>query len=83
MADKNILILGNKHYHNFKLDNIIDSFDVVYRFNLACPGKNSGTKFGILAMCGHIYENFIARPKNKERTISTYENDYDTSFLSN
>ncbi len=83
MADKNILILGNKHYHNFKLDNIIDSFDVIYRFNLACPGKNSGTKFGILAMCGHIYENFIARPMNKKRTISTYEHDYDTSFLSN
>ena len=82
MTDRRTLILGNKHYYNFKLDNIIDSFDVVYRFNLAFPGKNSGTKFGILAMCCHIYENFVANPVFKEQVIRKYEHDYDTSFLS-
>ena len=81
MTDKKTLILGNKHYHKFKLDNIIDSFDVVYRFNLACPGKNSGTKFGILAMCCHVYENFVSRPINKEEVIGKYKHDYLKQYI--
>ena len=39
MERQKVLILGNKHYYNFKLNDIIDSFDIVYRFNLAYPGR--------------------------------------------
>jgi len=77
-----ILILGNKHYYNFKLDDIIDSFDVIYRFNLARPGRNSGTKFGKLAMCGHVYHNFVSSPLSKECMINKYQSDYTAEFVS-
>ena len=79
---RNILILGNKNYNNFKLDAIIDSFDVIYRFNLARPNTNNGTKFGRLAMCGHVYQNFVSNPVSKERMIEIYQSDYTAEFVS-
>ena len=78
---KKVLIIGNKQYHNFKLDDILDTFDVIYRFNLAWPNKNNGTKFGKLAMCGHIYHNFIANPVSKEQIIEIYKDEYDIAYL--
>jgi len=77
-----ILILGNKHYYNFKLDDTIDSFDVIYRFNLARPNTNNGTKFGKLAMCGHVYQNFVSSPLSKERMIEKYQSSYTAEFVS-
>tara|TARA_Y100000592_G_scaffold100682_1_gene181995 strand:- start:1430 stop:2122 length:693 start_codon:yes stop_codon:yes gene_type:complete len=82
MTDQNILILGNKHYQNINLDAIVDSFDVVYRFNLARPGMNNGTKFGRLAMCSHVYQNFVSNPISKERIIDIYQSDYTAEFVS-
>ena len=81
MKSQKVLILGNKQYRNFKLDEIVDSFDIIYRFNLAWPGKNNGTKFGRLAMCSHVYNNFVARTLDKEAIIQIYECDYELSFL--
>jgi hypothetical protein len=82
MKDKKVLILGNKPYDNFKFNDIIDSFDIIYRFNLAWPGKNNGTKFGKLAMCGHVYQNFVGNPISKERIIEIYKSEYDLAYLS-
>jgi len=76
-----ILVIGNKHYYNFKLNNIIDSFDVIYRFNLACPGNNNGTKFGKLAMCQHVYNNFVRDSMSKEQTIQKYSHEMEAAFL--
>lgn len=82
MADQNILILGNKHYENLNLDAIVDSFDIIYRFNLACPGRNNGTKFGRLAMCSHVYKNFVSNPLSKKHIIEKYQKDYTAEFVS-
>ena len=82
MTRQKILILGNKPYYNVKLNNIIDSFDVVYRFNLARPGENNGTKFGKLAMCCHVYQNLVLKPLSKERIVETYKDDYSAAFVS-
>ena len=79
--EKKVLILGNKQYYNFKLDKIIDSFDIIYRFNLAYPGKNNGTKFGKLAMCSHVYENFVKNNLSEEEIIHKYKNDCEVDFL--
>ena len=81
--NKKVLIIGNKPYHNFKLDDILDNFDLIYRFNLAWPGKNNGTKFGKLAMCGHIYHHFAGQTYSKERIIEIYSGEYDATYLSN
>ena len=82
MTRQKVLILGNKNYYNFKLDNIIDSFDVIYRCNLARPGENNGTKFGKLAMCGHVYQNFVLKPLSKEQAVDLYKTDYIDTFVS-
>ena len=81
MIKQKTLILGNKHYNNAKLNNIIDSFDVIYRFNLARPGENNGTKFGNLAMCGHVYNNFVRSPISKSQIIDKYKSDYSITFV--
>lgn len=81
MADQNILILGNKHYENLNLDAIVDSFDIIYRFNLAYPGKNNGEKFGKLAMCCHVYQNLVLKPLNKEQIVEKYKDDYSAEFV--
>jgi len=77
-----ILILGNKYYSNLKLDDIVDSFDVVYRFNLARPGTNNGTKFGKLVMCSHIYHNWVLNPLSKESMVELYGWEYTDDFVS-
>ena len=82
MTRQKILILGNKPYYNVKLNNIIDSFDVVYRFNLARPGENNGTKFGKLAMCSHVYQNLVQKPLSKEQIVEKYKHDYSAAFVS-
>ena len=82
MIKQKTLILGNKHYNNAKLNNIIDSFDVIYRFNLARPRENNGTKFGNLAMCGHVYNNFVRNPISKNQIIDKYKSDYSITFVS-
>ena len=81
MEKQKVLILGNKHYYNFKLNDIIDSFDIIYRFNMAWPGKNNGTKFGKLAMCGHMHVNFVQNSFSKEQIIQKYSHDMKTTFL--
>jgi len=82
MKKQKVLIIGNKQYSNFKLDNILDTFDIIYRFNLAWPDHNNGTKFGKLAMCGHIYHNFAATNPSKEQIMEKYSGEYNPAYLS-
>lgn len=75
-----ILVIGNKQC-DVNLDHIIDSFDIIYRCNLAWPGKNNGAKFGKLAMCCHVYDNFIRNPKSKHQILNIYSTDYTSEYL--
>lgn len=81
MEKQRALILGNKDYYNFKLDSVIDSFDIIYRFNMAMPGNNNGTKFGKLAMCQHVYNNFVRNPISRDQIIQKYGHELETAFL--
>jgi len=82
MTNKKVLIVGNKPYENFKFDDIIDSFDIIYRCNLAWPDNNNGTKFGRLAMCDHIYLNFVSKSLSKKEIFDLYGSGYDNAYLS-
>tara|TARA_R100000008_G_C3581625_1_gene168945 strand:+ start:138 stop:830 length:693 start_codon:yes stop_codon:yes gene_type:complete len=81
MKKQKVLILGNKPYYNFRLDKIIDSFDIIYRCNLAQPGKNTGTKFGRLALCSHVYNYFVKNPVEKDQIMKIYGDEYTTPYL--
>ena len=82
MKKQKVLIIGNKQYHNFQLNDILDKFDIIYRCNLAFAGKNNGTKFGKLAMCGHIYHHFVKHSTGKEEIMKIYSEGYDATYLS-
>jgi len=82
MKKQKVLIIGNKQYHNFQLNDILDKFDIIYRCNLAFVGKNNGTKFGKLAMCGHIYHHFVKHSTDKEEIMKIYSEEYDATYLS-
>jgi len=77
-----ILVIGNKPYTNLCLNKVVDRFDIIYRFNLAYPGKNNGTKFGKLAMCQHVYNNFVKNPISKEQIIQIYGREQEAVFVS-
>ena len=80
---KKVLVIGSKPYSNFKLNKIADSFDIIYRCNLAWPGRNNGTKFGRLVMSSPIYPNFVAgKVLSKERVLEVYSNGYHREYLS-
>ena len=38
------ILIGNKKYDNLNIDNIIDSFNMNYRFNMALPNNNNGNQ---------------------------------------
>ena len=81
MKKQNVLIIGNKPYENFNLNSVVDSFDIIYRFNMVCPGNNNGTKFGKLAMCSHVYDNFAKDIISKEKTVEFYGDELGVEFL--
>ena len=81
MKKQKVLILGNKPYTNFQMDEVVDSFDMIYRFNLAHPGKNNGTKFGKLVLCNHIYNYFVKNPVSREQIIQIYRDEYTIPYL--
>ena len=81
MAKENILIIGNKPFKNLNLSSYIDSFDKIYRCNLATVGSTNGHKFGSLVMCQHIYDRFVAIPIPKNEIMNFYESEYESDFL--
>lgn len=81
MKKQKVIIVGNKQYNNFNFNNIVDSFDIIYRFNCARPDRNTGMKFGKLAMCSHMYENLTKKPFDKELIMRVYGSEMEFDFL--
>ena len=79
--NKKVLLIGNKPYKNLNLDGILDSFDHIYRFNFSFVGKNNGTKFGKLAMCGHVHKNFVVNQCSIHETLKVYGSELEEAFL--
>lgn len=63
-----MIIIGNKPYHNIKLNNIIDNFDKNIRCNFGLPNYNNGTKTYIQFFNCHVYNNV------NKNNIKTYIN---------
>jgi len=81
MSNDSIIIVGNKPSVNLNLDRVLDSFNDIYRFNLCVVGKNNGTKFGKLAMCCHIYRNYMEKQYSIDQTLRTYGSELEETFL--
>ena len=81
MKQEKVLIIGNKPYHNININKVLDSFNEIYRFNMAFVGKNNGTKFGKLALCSHMYERFVKNHIQREHIIKYYGHEMNPDFL--
>tara|TARA_R110002124_G_scaffold74180_2_gene199105 strand:- start:880 stop:1566 length:687 start_codon:yes stop_codon:yes gene_type:complete len=84
MTKKRTLIIGNKKYSNLDISQLVDSdyFDEIYRCNFGLPKFNTGSRFGTLAMCSHIYEFFVQKPRPLSEIITLYTKDgFDKKFL--
>lgn len=71
-----LIIIGNKPYYNFPLNNIIDSFERNVRCNLSYPNLNNGTKCDGWALCSHIYNNVIKNPLTEDQLVNYYNGTY-------
>lgn len=80
MKKKKILIIGNKPYYNFKLNNIIDSFCNNVRCNFSLPGLNNGSLFDELALCCHIYDNLVVNDRGIEKIMDAYDGVFDIEY---
>jgi hypothetical protein len=80
-----VLIIGNKKYKNLNISKLVDSdyFDEIYRCNLGLPSSNTGSRYGCLAMCNHMYEFFINKSTSLKRIIEIYKEDFETEFIIN
>ena len=81
MEKKEVLIIGNKPYVNFRFDNIIDKFDTNIRCNFGLPHNNNGTKYDKLALSSHGYSNLISRPLARDAFVKLYGRSYEEDFL--
>jgi hypothetical protein len=82
MIDANgTLVIGNKPYYNFSLSPILDKFKHNIRCNFAVPGNNNGNVYDQLALCNHLYENFVHNPASLEKIIDIYDAEYDLDYI--
>ncbi len=80
MSNK-ILVIGNKPYHNLQLNPILDKFEHNVRCNFVVPGNNNGNVYDQLALCNHLYENFVQNPASLEKIVDFYGAEYDLDYM--
>jgi len=51
----NVLLIGNKIYNNFMFNEILDTFENNYRFNMCISNNNNGTKCDKIVLNNHVY----------------------------
>lgn len=76
-----MIIIGNKPYHNIKLDNIIDNFDKNIRCNFGLPNYNNGTKVYVQFLNCHVYENVQKNDIKKYINSTNTDEDYILNFI--
>lgn len=78
-----VLVIGNKPYRNFSLSPVLDKFEHNIRCNFVVAGNNNGTILDQLALCNHLYHNFVGHPASLEKIIKVYGDAYDLDYINN
>lgn len=76
-----MIIIGNKPYHNIKLNNIIDNFDKNIRCNFGLPNYNNGTKSCIQFFNCHVYDNVNKNNIKSYINTTTANEEYILNFI--
>lgn len=76
-----MIIIGNKPYHNIKLNNIIDIFDKNIRCNFGLPNYNNGTKSCIQFFNCHVYVSVNKNNIKSYINTTTANEEYILNFI--
>lgn len=76
-----MIIIGNKPYHNIKLNNIIDNFDKNIRCNFGLPNYNNGTKSCIQFFNCHVYVSVNKNNIKSYINTTTANEEYILNFI--
>jgi hypothetical protein len=71
---KDILVIGNKPYHDLSMNNLLDKFLNNVRCGMAIPNDdyNNGTVLDQVGLCNHLYERLIINNISLEGFIDYY-----------
>jgi len=75
------IVIGNKPYNKLKLDNLLDSFHSNIRCNMGIPKENNGSIKDQLALCSHVFDNFIKQKSSWETVFKVYGEEYKQEHL--
>ena len=75
------LIIGNKPFKILQINDLLDSFLSCIRCNMGIPNTNNGTIKDQLAICSHIYQNFIQQKSPWSTVTEVYGDEYKKEYL--
>ena len=75
------IVIGNKPYKNLQVNKLLDSFAKNIRCNMGIPKENNGSIKDELALCSHIYDNFVKQKMGWEDIVEYSKAEYKEEYL--
>ena len=75
------IIIGNKPYKNLQVNKLLDSFAGNVRCNMGIPKENNGSVKDELAVCSHIFDNFVKQKSSWDTVVKVYREEYKEDYL--
>mgnify|MGYP003634877382 FL=1 len=75
------VIIGNKPYKKLKVNKLLDSFAGNIRCNMGIPKENNGSIKDELAVCSHIFDNFLKQKSDWDTVVKIYGEEYKEEYL--
>lgn len=75
------IIIGNKPYKNLQVNKLLDSFAGNIRCNMGIPKENNGSVKDELAVCSHIFDNFVKQKSDWDTVVKVYGEEYKEEYL--
>jgi len=75
------VIIGNKPYKKLRVNRLLDTFRDNIRCNMGIPKENNGSVKDELAVCSHIFDNFVKQRSDWDTVVKIYGEEYKEEYL--
>jgi len=75
------IIIGNKPYKKMRVNKLLDSFAGNVRCNMGIPKENNGLIKDELALCSHMFDNFVKQKMGWEDIVEYSKAEYKEEYL--
>jgi len=75
------IIIGNKPYKKLQVNKLLDSFAGNIHCNMGIPKENNGSIKDELAVCSHIFDNFVKQKSDWDTVVKVYGEEYKEEYL--